>query len=170
MTTTGYYIDDISKWDEFAQMILVLLMYVGGFYGSTAGGIKVLRLIVIASVITYSIRRMMLPKTAMLRLKIGSNPIDEEEVYNVLGFSMAYLAVLVIGTLLLLTELPMMQALFISVSALGNAGLINVPSSQWFSLSGQSKLVITALMWIGRLEVLPVLILLGSIFTKKRGV
>ncbi len=169
ITTTGYSTTAIDKWSELSQMILILLMYVGGFYGSTAGGIKILRLIVIASVIIYSLRKMMLPKTAILRLKIGANPIDEEEVFNVLGFSMAYLGILVLGTMFLLTEFSAIQALFISASALGNAGLNNVPKEQWFAISDASKLVITGLMWVGRLEVLPVLILIASLFTKRRG-
>lgn len=169
MTTSGYSISDVSKWSELSQMILVLLMYVGGFYGSTAGGIKILRLIVIASVIIYSLRKMMLPKTAILRLKIGSSPIDEEEVFNVLGFSMAYLGILIIGAMLLMSEFSTMQALFISASALGNVGLNNVPADKWLEVSDASKLVITGLMWIGRLEVLPVLILLASLFTYRRG-
>jgi trk system potassium uptake protein TrkH len=168
MTTSGYFIDNIGEWDELPQMLLILLMYVGGFYGSTAGGIKVLRLIVIASVIVYSLRKMTLPKTAILRLKIGSNPIDEEEAYNVLGFSMAYLAILILGTLLLLTEFSTIQSLFISASALGNVGLMNVPADEWFILSDSSKLVIICLMWIGRLEVLPVLILIGSLIRFRR--
>jgi trk system potassium uptake protein TrkH len=169
MTTSGYSISDISKWTELSQMILILLMYVGGFYGSTAGGIKILRLIVIASVILYSLRKMMLPKTAILRLKIGSSPIDEEEVFNVLGFSMAYLGILVLGTMLLMSEFSTIQALFISASALGNAGLNNVPADKWFAVSDASKLVIIGLMWVGRLEVLPVLILIASLFTHRRG-
>jgi trk system potassium uptake protein len=169
MTTTGFSTANISGWTELSQMILILLMYVGGFYGSTAGGIKILRLIVIASVILYSLRKMMLPKTAILRLKIGSNPIDEEEVFNVLGFSMAYLGILVLGALLLMSEFSTIQALFISASALGNVGLNNVPADKWFAVSDASKLVITGLMWVGRLEVLPVLILIASLFTRRRG-
>jgi trk system potassium uptake protein TrkH len=169
MTTSGYAISDISKWSELSQMILILLMYAGGFYGSTAGGIKILRLIIIVSVIIYSLRKMMLPKTAILRLKIGSSPIDEEEVFNVLGFSMAYLGILVLGTMLLMSEFPTIQALFISASALGNVGLNNVPADNWLTVSDPSKLVIIGLMWIGRLEVLPVLILIASLFTRRRG-
>ncbi|MFZ2455389.1 MAG: TrkH family potassium uptake protein [Candidatus Altiarchaeia archaeon] len=169
ITTSGYSIADVSKWSEVSQMILILLMYVGGFYGSTAGGIKILRLIVIASVILYSLRKMMLPKTAILRLKIGSSPIDEEEVFNVLGFSMAYLGILILGALLLMSEFSTIQALFISASALGNVGLNNVPADKWLELSDASKLVITGLMWVGRLEVLPVLILIASLFTRRRG-
>jgi trk system potassium uptake protein TrkH len=170
MTTSGYSISDVSKWSELSQMILIMLMYVGGFYGSTAGGIKILRLIVIASVILYSLRKMMLPKTAILRMKIGASPIDDEEVFNVLGFSMAYLGILILGTMLLMSEFSTIQALFISASALGNSGLNNVPADKWLELSDASKLVITGLMWIGRLEVLPVLILLASLFTRRRGV
>jgi trk system potassium uptake protein TrkH len=169
MTTTGYSTTQVAGWSELSQMILILLMYVGGFYGSTAGGIKILRLIIIASVIVYSLRKMMLPKTAILRLKIGASPIDEEEVFNVLGLSMAYLGILVLGTLFLLTEFSTIQALFISASALVNVGLNNLPSDKWFAISDASKLVITGLMWVGRLEVLPVLILLASLFTKRRG-
>ena len=168
ITTTGFSTTDVAKWSDLSQMILILLMYVGGFYGSTAGGIKILRLIVIASVIVYSLRKTMLPKTAILRLKIGANPIDEEEVFNVMGFSMAYLGILVLGSMFLMTEFTTIQAIFISASALGNVGLNNVPADKWFAISDSSKIVITGLMWIGRLEVLPVLILIASLFTRRR--
>jgi trk system potassium uptake protein TrkH len=68
-----------------------------------------------------------------------------------------------------MSEFSTIQALFISASALGNVGLNNVQADKWLELSDASKLVITGLMWVGRLEVLPVLILIASLFTRRRG-
>ena len=168
LTTTGYSTVDLSAWPESAQMILVVLMYIGGFYGSSAGGIKILRFAVILQVIAYSMKKLTVPKTAVLRIKIGDRPIGDEEILSVFGFTTAYLAILAAGTLLLTSEFTTMQALFLSASALGNAGLSNVESVKWFGMSDASKIIMTLLMWVGRLEVLPVLVFLSSLYVKKK--
>ena len=168
VTTTGFSMTDISKWPEVSQMLLIPLMYVGGFYGSTAGGIKILRLIVMIEVILYSIKKLTLPKTAIVRVKIGESPIAGDEIFSVFGFSAAYLLIMVAGALLLMSEYTTTQALFLSASSIGNVGLINVSPEHWFNMSTTSKIILSFLMWVGRLEVLPVLVFLNSLYLKKR--
>jgi len=168
MTSTGYSTVDLSSWPESGQMILVILTYIGGFYGSSAGGIKILRFAVILQVIAYSMKKLTVPKTAILRIKIGDRPVDDDELLSVFGFTTAYLAILAAGTLLLTYEFTTNQALFLSASALGNNGLSNVDSVKWFGMSDASKIILTFLMWVGRLEILPVLVFLSSLYVKKR--
>lgn len=168
MTTTGFSTVDIGKWSEFSQFVLMSLMYVGGFYGSTAGGIKLLRLVVIIKLIQYKLKKLILPKTAIVRMKIGERALEGDEILQSLGISFAYLIIAVIGGLLI-TSLGynMLPSLTLSFSAMGSVGLSPVSGDAWFSMPVMGKFTMIALMWIGRLEVFPVLIFLSS-FTRIR--
>ncbi len=168
MTTTGFSIVDLSKWPEAAQILLIPLMYIGGFYGSTAGGIKILRFILLIEIILYSIKKLTLPKTAIIRIKIGNSHVEGEEIFNVFGSAAAYLLIMFIGALLLMSEYTATQSFFLSASAIGNVGLINVSPDHWFAMSITSKVILSFLMWAGRLEILPVLVFLNSLYLKKR--
>lgn len=169
MTTTGFSSMNIDEWPDVSQIVLIVLMYIGGFYGSSAGGIKLIRFVVIANVILYSIKRLELPRTAILRIKLGGKHLGGEEIFTVFGFTSAYLIIAIIGALLLMNTAGFtgVQSMFNSVSAISNVGLNTPSGSLWFDMPPISKIILTLLMWIGRLEIFPVLILLGSLRLKK---
>ncbi len=169
ITTTGFSTVDIGKWPEFSQAVLMSLMYIGGFYGSTAGGIKLLRLVVIIKLIQYKLKKLILPKTAIVRMKIGSKALEGEEIMQSFGISSAYLIIAVLGGLVISSlGYNMLPSLTLSLSAMGSVGLSPVSGDAWFSMPVIGKFTIIALMWIGRLEIFPVLIFLGSFRIRKR--
>lgn len=169
LSCAGLSTADLSQWSEMPLAVLIMLMYIGGIYGSTSGGIKLLRLIVMIEAIVYSMKRLMLPRTAMLRIKLGERPIEASEILTVFGLSAAYMMIAFLGALLLIgTGYTAIQSLFLSFSAMSNVGLSNAPAAVWFMMPDYAKLVLIILMWVGRLEVFPVMILLSSIFIKKK--
>ncbi len=168
LTTTGFSTADIGKWPEFSQAILMLLMYIGGFYGSTSGGIKLLRLVVIIKLIHYNLRKLILPKTAIVRMKIGSRALGGDEIIGSLGMSFAYLIIAVIGGLIIASlGYGTLSSLYLSLSAMGSVGLSPVSGDAWFNMPVIGKFTMIALMWIGRLEIFPVLIFLGSFMIRR---
>ncbi|MBU4266785.1 MAG: TrkH family potassium uptake protein [Candidatus Altiarchaeota archaeon] len=171
MTCTGFSTIDLGNWPDLPIAILAMLMYIGGMYGSTAGGIKILRFILILSVVKYNLKKLILPKSAVVNIKLGGKPMEGEEVFFVLGLSFAYMFVAIVGTFaMMFLGYSGMQSLFLTLSAMGNVGLVNVSSASWFMMNSLGKLALIALMWIGRLEIFPVLTIFSSIiFRKKKG-
>ena len=170
ITTTGFGTADISKWDYLSKTVLLVLMLIGGSYGSTGSGIKMLRVIVVIKVIFYSLKKYMLPKTAVVRLKIHGNVLGYSEISQVIAFLSAYLFVILFGTMIFnYIGYAGYEAVSISISAISNVGPVYVMGDGWFNMPDTGKLTIVFLMWIGRLEIFPVLILLNSLFIKKRG-
>ncbi|OYT52877.1 MAG: hypothetical protein B6U72_07325 [Candidatus Altiarchaeales archaeon ex4484_2] len=169
ITCTGFSIGDISGWIQVPQSVLMLMMYTGGIYGSTAGGIKLLRFIIVLKVLKHSFDKLTLPKSAVLRIGINNRFLEYEEIVHIFGLCGAYLIVALIGGLVI-TSLGFeeLHAFFLSLSAMGNVGLIDVSSVAWFSMSSLCKITLILLMWIGRLEIFPIIILLTS-FLRWRG-
>ena len=133
-------------------------MAIGGSSGSTAGGLKLMRLVVLAKLVQWTIRRSLLPAEAQVPLKYADAPIESEPLRHLLGFTVAYVALIIAGGLaLVLHGFAPIDALFESASALGTVGLSSGITSA--DLSTWGKLVLCLQMWAGRLEVLPVLVL-----------
>ncbi|HHQ45037.1 MAG TPA: TrkH family potassium uptake protein [Candidatus Altiarchaeales archaeon] len=168
ITCTGFGTSDTGQWPELAQTVLIMLMYSGGFYGSTAGGIKLLRLAVIVKSIHYVFKRMMLPKNAVVAFKLGEKNIDFADLLYVLGFSMIYLIISLVGAILLMSlGFTGMEGVELSFSAMGNVGIVFVTGARWFEMVSSGKIVLALLMWIGRLEVFPILLLLRPLVRRK---
>lgn len=169
ISSSGFSTTDIKDWPEVAQLILVLLMFVGGMYGSTTGGIKLLRLVVVVETIAYSFKKLVLPKTAIIRVKIGGTPIEGAELLNSLGLSAAYLVLAVLGTIILMfNNMDVVEASFMTASAMSNVGLVNMYTSDWFAINSFTKITLIILMWAGRIEIFPAMILATSLFRKTR--
>ncbi|RLI93614.1 MAG: hypothetical protein DRO90_03315, partial [Candidatus Altiarchaeales archaeon] len=163
-TCTGLSIEDIDNWPDSSKSILMLLMYIGGFYGSTAGGIKVLRFVLMVNVISHCIKRLSLPRSAVLRIKIGEKQVEGEDIIYASALSMVYILISVIGALILMDiGFNGTQSMFLSLSAMGNVGLNPVPSEQWFAIGPVGKITLIFLMLVGRLEIFPILVLVSSI-------
>ncbi len=169
MTTTGFGTADIGEWAFLSKTILLILMLIGGSYGSTGSGIKVLRAVAILKTIVHSIKKAILPKTAVVRLKLGDKSIHYDEIIYVISFLAAYLIITLIG-ILVFTALGYggYESVSVSLSAISNVGPTYLSSDAWFSIPDIGKIILILLMWIGRLEVFPVLILLASIVYKRK--
>jgi len=169
LTTTGYVTADYERWPAMAQYVLVALMFIGGCAGSTAGGIKVVRLSLLIKHAFIQLRVLIHPREVRT-LRLDHKPVSREVIQSVLGFFALFMMVLLIGSLILAGLLPahpdgsidMVTAGTAVLSALGNVGpgLGTVgPTDTYTDIPAAGKLVLALCMLVGRLEVFTVLVL-----------
>lgn len=170
ITTTGYATTNYDKWPEFSKTIIVFLTFVGACAGSTGGGIKVSRLLILLKSIAKEIRVSVHPKSTV-KLKMNGRPIEHETVRAVNVFMASYIIIFAVSILLVSIDDKDFITNFTSVlTTLGNVGpgLAQVgPAGNFSSFSAFSKIVLTLDMLIGRLEIFPILILFSS-YTRRK--
>lgn len=159
-TTTGFSTTGVTGSGEAATLVLILAMFVGGGLGSTAGGIKLLRLLILIRLVQLTIRRTMLaPHAAGYEARLGDRTITESDVRQALVLLTLYVSATAISWLVfLLHGYPPLDSLFEVVSAIGTVGLstgITRPD-----LEPILKGLLSADMLLGRLEILAFLVLL----------
>jgi trk system potassium uptake protein len=172
MTTTGYASTDFNEWLVIAPasaLVLVALMFPGGSAGSTAGSIKVVRHLVIGRVLRRELDQTVHPEY-VAPLRVNRVVVDERTVRAVIAFVLLYVGIFVVGAVLLLLDahrvdlaLSPFDAIAASATTLGNVGPAFGPAGPMGSFepfSDVSKGIMIALMWIGRLELVPVVALL----------
>ena len=154
-TSCGFATDDYNLWPPFTWMLLIFAMLSGGCTGSTSGGVKNLRLIIIANCRRNQFRQILHPR-AVLPVRAGF-PFDNKLVTTVLVFFAAYLSVAFIGwTLLMAFGVDFTEAMSTVISAMGNVGpgLGSFgPAFSWAALPDAAKWILSSLMLIGRLEI-----------------
>ncbi len=170
MTTTGYGTADWEIWGSFPQVLLVLLMIVGGMAGSTGGGVKVVRIQLLLSQVRIELRRLIHPQV-IIPMKIGQQVIDDSIVSIVLAFLLAF-GLLLGGatTLLALMGIDMTTAFGASIACLSNIGpgLGGVgPADNYGWLPAAAKWLLLFLMMLGRLEIFTVLVLFSGSFWRR---
>ncbi len=170
LTTTGFGTDDYNQWPALSQVILVLLMFVGGCAGSTAGGIKNIRLFVLLKKTTREIRLFLHPQ-AVYHIKIGGRIIEPAIVGNIMVFFFIFVMIFTFGSILmsLYTE-DLITAVSAVIAALGNIGpgLGAVgPTENYAHIHPMGKLVLSLCMLLGRLELYTILILFIPNFWRK---
>jgi trk system potassium uptake protein TrkH len=159
LSTAGFATVDISTLPDGSKAVLTALMWVGGSVGSTAGGIKILRLIILLKVVHLVFIRYFLPREALTPLKLGEDVIETEMVYNILTFVFLYSLVLVSSSFIfMLYGFGLDNAIFEVSSALGTVGLsCGITSAAMPSLL---KGVLIVDMLLGRIEIVPLVILI----------
>ncbi len=170
ITTTGYSSTDFSVWPTFAQYLLVLLMFFGGCAGSTAGGIKCIRVLLVLKIgyreIFYLIHR-----HAVATVKLGGKSVPEGVLRGIAGFVIVYLLIFITGVFgMSLCGLDTISSFSAAASAIGNVGpgLGTVgPYENYLFLPFQGKLLLISMMLLGRLEIFTFLILFVPEFWKK---
>ncbi len=173
ITTTGYASADFALWSAPALLLLLLLMFPGSCSGSTGGAIKIVRSQLALRVMRREIRGAAHPEL-MQPIRLGGRPVDEQAVRAVIGFVLLYVVVFIVGAILLASDasargLPVSveEALAASASALGNVGPgfgASGPMGSFASYGTPGKTVMVWLMWTGRLELLPALVLVSRSF------
>lgn len=160
LTTTGFATEDFGRWPTVTQLLLLLLMFVGGCAGSTGGGMKVQRLIVYGKAAAHELRRSVQPR-AVLVVRIGERPIEREVVANVMNFFVMYVAIAVTVTFLLaLGGMDLLSAVSAAAANIGNVGpgLGTVgPSASYAEVPTFGKWVLVFAQLLGRLEIYSVL-------------
>lgn len=163
LTTTGYASHDFELWNDQAKMVLLSLMFLGGCAGSAAGGPKIVRQLLIARYTRLELRRTLHPR-GVLPVKLGGRVVSEDVMRGVLVFFLFYLLVFAVCTIIVSAlGADLLTAITASIACLGNIGpgfSTIGPMASFADLHPVSKMVLTAAMWIGRLEVLTVLALL----------
>jgi trk system potassium uptake protein len=172
MTTTGYANTDFNEWLAIAPaaaLVLVALMFPGGSAGSTAGSIKIVRHLVIGRVLRRELDQTVHPEY-VTPVRVNRVAVDERTVRAVIAFVLLYVGIFVAGAVLLLLdahrvelELSPFGALAASATTLGNVGPafgFAGPMGSFEPFSDVSKAIMIGLMWIGRLEIVPVVALL----------
>lgn len=170
MTTTGYTTADFEKWPSFAQYLLVLLMFVGGSAGSTGGGMKCMRILLLLKQGQREVYRLIHPH-GVIPIRLGGRAVSQEVMQSVWGFFFLFILVFVIASVAMaLLGLDIVTA-FVSVAATINnigPGLGAVgPMDNYKSIPFFGKWVLIFCMLVGRLELYTVIVLLVPEFWKK---
>jgi len=171
MTTTGYATADFDVWPYTSKIILILLMFVGGCAGSTAGGIKVSRLVILWKGLKREVRRI-LHTREVRALTLEREGVAEGTVSSVSVFFFAYILItLLCAGIVSLDEVDFTTAFTAALTTISNVGpgfsLIG-PTCNFAFLSGLSKAALTLTMLLGRLEIMPLLVLLSpGVWSKK---
>ena len=171
MTTTGYATVDFNAWPTFSKAILVALMFIGGCAGSTAGGIKVARAVILGKVSVSEMRRMLHPN-AVSAVRFEGKPLNERSIQGVHLFFAVYIAIFVVSSLLVSLEQMDLVTTFTAVATcINNVGPgleIVGPMGNFSSFSPWSKLLLSFDMLVGRLEIFPMLLLFAPSIWKRR--
>lgn len=167
LTTTGYATSDFDRWPGVSHAVLLSLFFVGGMAGSTAGGPKVVRVVLLAKVTLSQVPRL-LHRRAVVVVRLGKTTVDERALIGSLGFLSMWVLLLAVGTLALSASgTDLMSSLTAAAACLGNIGPgfgAVGPANTFASFDIWSKLVMQALMLLGRLEVYTLLVVLTPSF------
>jgi trk system potassium uptake protein TrkH len=171
MTTTGFSTVDFNIWPTFSKTILLCLMLLGACAGSTGGGFKVVRLVLVFKDLGRNIRRTLRPRS-VISLRVSGQPISADVMRGVNAFLAAYMMLIAASVVLVSLEPHSLETTISAVLACFNnigPGLDVVgPAAHFGMLSDLSKLVLSADMLLGRLEIFPILALFSR-YSWKRG-
>lgn len=161
-TSTGFGTDNYERWPHFSQMVLVLMMLMGGCAGSTSGGIKVFRVLVLLKMLYWRLDNAFRPKT-IRALRIGEQVIENDEQRRILTYILLHLSVVGFGCLLLTgLDVTPLTAVTAVITCMSNAGpgLEYVGIYHDFSKVPElGKMFLTLAMAMGRLEIIAILVL-----------
>lgn len=171
ITTTGLVTSDFTAWSPFVTMLFFGLMFLGGSTGSTSGGVKVMRHLILIKNGFLEFKRALHPN-AILMVRLNKVTIEQSIVYNVLAFFILYMILFIIGAgVLSILGLDFITSIGVSATSLGNIGPglgAFDPSSTFANLPALGKWWCALLMLIGRLELFTVLILFTPYYWRKR--
>lgn len=172
MTTTGFATEDFNAWPEFSRSILVVLMVCGASAGSTGGGIKCARVVLLVKSLRAKMRQMLHPRSVNL-VRVDGRAVGEETLQGVNTYMSAYCAIAVVSFLILsLDGLSMETNLTGMLACLNNIGpglgLVG-PTGNYACFTPLSKIVLMVDMLVGRLEIFPILIMLSPRTWRKAG-
>lgn len=170
LTTTGYGTADYEQWSGLSQVILFFLMFFGGCAGSTGGGMKIIRTMILLQMGRNEIKRLIHPQ-AVFSIRIGNIVVPREVAANIGSFFLLYAGLTVIGILIMSGLGLDFQTAFGSVAAMINnigPGLGQVgPTDNYAHIPMIGKWILSFLMLAGRLEVFTVLVLFAASFWRK---
>jgi len=170
ITTTGFITADYETWPALSQLILLVCMFFGAMAGSTGGGIKIMRVMLLIRHGYQEIFRIIHPH-AVTTVKLGGRPVPHDILRSVLGFFILYLGLFVAATLIMSAfGLDIISAISAVASSIGNIGPglgVVGPVDNYFGICVSGKWVLIFCMLLGRLEIYTVIVLLTPEFWRK---
>jgi trk system potassium uptake protein len=160
--------DVISGWEEITKLILIIFVIIGGAAGSTAGGIKLSRAIIFVKGIYWKIKKNILPQGSYFRQQYNGEQISHEQIREISQFILMWIIFIIIGTLVITAYgYPVIDALFEVSSAQSNSGLSTGITTSGMPIGIEIMLIIN--MFVGRLEIIPILASIGLLLNLRRG-
>jgi trk system potassium uptake protein len=173
MTTTGAASADTNLWPLFTAVVLLAAMFFGGSAGSTTGSVKVVRHLLLGRILRRELDQTVHPEVVS-RVRLNRTPVDERILRAISSFVLLYVGVFALGTLALMADaervnldLRLLDAVGAAAATLGNVGPafgFAGPMGSFDPFSDVSKLVMIVLMWLGRLEIIPVAVLMSRYY------
>ena len=171
ISTTGYATKDFALWPTTSQVVLTALMFTGACAGSTSGGIKISRITLLAKSLHREMNRLIHPNHISV-IKSEGRPVDERVISSASVFFVSFILVWLAGTLVVSWDnLGFTESFTASLTCISNVGPglgMLGPEENFSILSHVSKLVLSLLMLMGRLELMPILVLLRPSVWKER--
>ena len=170
ITTTGLFNDNVAMWPHLAWIILGSLMFLGACAGSTTGGFKCVRGVMLLKVLTNEFRQIIHPN-AILPVRLNEQTVPQGKLVSLLAFfTLSLLMVVITATLMIVMDVDLTNSLVISLSCISNVGLplsTDIgPYMTWSMLPDTAKWLLSLLMLMGRLEIMTVLVLFTRSFWK----
>jgi len=171
VTTTGYATADFNLWPMFSKAVLLTLMFFGACAGSTGGGVKSIRILVLFKAFIYEIRRTIHPNSVKT-VKVDGKSLDDGNLKSIMIFFFAYVAIIIIAVIIVSLDnfdfMTTFSAVIATISNIGPGFEAVGPMGNFADFSNLSKITMTACMIIGRLEILPVIVLFSPSIWKKQ--
>lgn len=170
ITTTGFVSADYGKWPDFSQLILLVCMFLGAMAGSTGGGIKIVRIILMVKQGYQQVFRIIHPH-AVTTVKLGGQPVSADVLSSIWGFFILYMGLFVVASLTMAAlGLDFISALSSVAASMGNIGpgfgLVG-PIRNYLEIPEAGKWVLISCMLLGRLEIYTVIVLLAPEYWRK---
>jgi trk system potassium uptake protein TrkH len=173
VTTTGYASMDFNTWSGASQSVLLVALFLGGSAGSTGGAIKMVRTLVILKALKRELFSTVHPE-AVAPVRLGGRALDEQAVRGIFAFTTLYVVIFFAGVIIVAVDatraemtIPLFDIVSAVASTLGNVGPgfgVVGPMNNYLPFPDTSKLFMVFLMWIGRLEIIPVFVLLTGAY------
>ena len=176
VTTTGYASMDFNAWDQSAQLVLLTAMFLGGCAGSAAGSVKIVRWYAIRKTMSRELFTSVHPE-AVRPVTFSGEVVDEDTIRSVFVFTMIFITIFAVSSILIYLDsvrvgldISAIEAVSASIATLGNVGPgvgVVGPMNNFERFSAAAKLYMVLLMWIGRLEILSVLVLFTPAYWRR---
>ncbi len=170
-STTGFASDDFNNWPSFSRYLLLLLMFIGGCSGSTAGGMKISRVVILLKAAWAELLRTLHPRI-VYSIKIGNKTIAAAVVGNITRFFFLYILVFSVLTVLIAaTGLSMMDSMGVIAACLSSVGPafgIVGPTASYGDISTFGRFITICAMLLGRLEIFSLMVILRPAFWRNK--
>ena len=169
-TTTGYATADYENWNAVSQVLIFLLMFIGGCAGSTGGSMKIVRIMLILKFGIAELKKTIHPD-AVIPVRLNGNPVPPDVIQKILSFFLLFVGLFIFSTIIMaMLGLDFLSAMGSVAASIGNIGpgLADVgPTDNYAFVPQSGKLLLAFLMLIGRLEVFTVLVIFHPSFWRK---